>query len=351
MRLHSIKSTALAFGLAIGGVFTSSATVSAQDITLKLHQFLPSRANVPTDILSVWADKIEAGSNGRIKIDLYPSMQLGGKAPELFDQVVDGVTDIAWVIPGYTPGRFPQTEVFELPFMMTNAEATSRALWDMFERRMANEDFEDVHVIGIWVHGPGVIHSSTPVRTVGDIAGMKVRGASRAVNLLLKELGAVPVGMPVPAVPEALSKGVINATTIPWEVAGTLKVPELVSNHTEFSGKALYTITLALVMNKAVYEGLPNDLRAVIDENSGMEFSAFAGKAQAGRGPENRDAALNAGNNVITLSSEESALWVEASNGVYETWINSMDASGYDGKALILEASELIDKYTDQQAQ
>ena len=110
---------------------------------------------------------------------------------------------------------------------------------------------------------------------------MKIRGGSRMINKLLTKLGRNTVGMPVPAVPEGLSKGVISATTIPWEVTTALKVPELVKNHTEFSNKALYTLTFVLAMNQAKYDSLPDDLKKVIDENSGEELSVFAGTTQA----------------------------------------------------------------------
>lgn len=345
----SIRSLAFSAILGVASVLTSANASIAQEVTLKLHQFLPAKAHVPTNVLDVWADKVEKESGGRIKIGRYPSMQLGGKPPELMDQVEDGVVDIIWTVIGYTPGRFPRTEVFELPFMLTNAEAVSRAFWELFEKDMKDKEFKDVHVLGAWVHGPGVIHSATPVNKLADMKGLKVRGASRAVNMLLKELGSTPVGMPVPAVAEALSKGVINATTIPWEVVKSLKVPELVHNHTEFTGKALYTATFALVMNKDKYESLPDDLKKVIDDNSGMEFSAFAGKTQAAFGPPSREAARKLGNNIVTLNAEDSAVWREAAQPVYDKWAADMDSKGYDGKALIAEAQALIKKYTDAQ--
>jgi TRAP-type C4-dicarboxylate transport system substrate-binding protein len=247
----------------------------AQEVTLRMHQFLPAQANVPKYVLDVWAAKVEAESDGRIKIQRFPSMQLGGKPPELIDQVIDGVADIVWTVAGYTPGRFPRTEVFELPFMMTNAEATSKAYWDLTEKYMLDDDFKDFHVIGVWVHGPGLIHSKEPIKTVGDLNGVKLRAPTRVTNMMFSSLGATPVGMPVPAVPEALSKGVIDATVIPWEVAGILKVPELVSNHTEFGDASLYTTSFIFAMNKDRYESLPDDLKAVIDANSGLEFSAL----------------------------------------------------------------------------
>lgn len=316
---------------------------SAQEVTLKLHQFLPAQANVPTQILDVWADNVERDSDGRIKVDRYPAMQLGGTPPQLIDQAIDGVADVVWTVVGYTPGRYPKTEVFELPFMVEDAGAASSAFWQMYQSDM-QEEFANVHILGTWVHGQGLIHSENPVRTPSDLQGVKVRGASRMVNMLLEQLGATPVGLPIPAVPEALSKGVIDATTMPWEVTESLKVPELVRNHTEFEGPMLYTVTFVLAMNKARYESLPDDLKAVIDANSGLEFSVFAGTTQAAADGPSRQLAVDAGNEIITLTPEEAEVWREAAQPVYDAWIAEMEAKGIDGQALIDQAKKLMDE-------
>jgi len=330
---------ALATGFSVTGAM-------AQEVTLKLHQFLPAQANVPKLVLDVWADNVEKDSGGRIKIDRYPSMQLGGKPPELMDQAIDGVADIIWTVVGYTPGRYPGTEVFELPFMMTNARAVSRAYWEMFEEHWKDTDFANVKILGTWVHGPGILHTNAPVTTPDDLQGMKIRGGSRSINSLLTKLGATPVGMPVPAVPEALSKGVIDGTTIPWEVTAALKVPELVSNHTEFSGAALYTLTFVLAMNKDKYDSLPDDLKKVIDDNSGLEFSVFAGGTQADADGPARQAAADRGNNIITLDEAQTQEWREKSQPIYDEWVADMTSKGIDGQALIDEARMLIAKYS-----
>jgi TRAP-type C4-dicarboxylate transport system substrate-binding protein len=339
----------LAGGAAIAALTLGLAPTAAlaQEVTLKLHQFLPAQANVPKLVLDVWADNVEAASEGRIKVERYPSMQLGGSPPELIDQVQDGVADVVWTVVGYTPGRFPQTEVFELPFMMTDARAASRAYWEMFETHMKDTEFKDVHILGTWVHGPGLLHTKDPVVEPSDLQGMKIRGGSRSINALLTELGATPVGMPVPAVSEGLSKGVIDGTTIPWEVTTALKVPELVSNHTEFTGNALYVLTFVLAMNKEKYESLPDDLKKVIDDNSGVEFSVFAGGTQADADGPAREIALDLGNNIITLDAEQTAVWRAASQPIYDQWVAEMGEKGIDGQALIDEARMLIDKYTE----
>jgi TRAP-type C4-dicarboxylate transport system substrate-binding protein len=256
------------------------------------------------------------------------------------------VADVVWTAVGYTPGRFPSTEVFELPFMVADARAASSAFWQMYQTHMKDAEFKDVHMLGTWVHGPGLFHTADPVTTPADLPGMKIRGASRMVNKLLETLGAEPVGMPVPAIPEALSKGVIDGATIPWEVTGSLKVPELVQNHTEFEGNALYNITFILAMNKGVYDGLPDDLKAVIDKNSGLGFSIFAGGTQADADAPAREVAVDLGNNIITISAAEAAAnWVPIVDPIYAEWAAEMSAKGIDGQALIDEAHALMAAY------
>ncbi|MDU8943123.1 TRAP transporter substrate-binding protein [Rhodophyticola sp. MJ-SS7] len=317
----------------------------AQEVTLKLHQFLPAQANVPKLVLDVWADNVEEASGGRIKVDRFPSMQLGGRPPELMDQAVDGVADIVWTVVGYTPGRFPRTEVFELPFMMTDARAASRAYWQMFEKHMKDTEFAGIKILGTWVHGPGMFHTNKEVVVPDDLQGMKIRGGSRTVNTLLEKVGATPVGMPVPAVPEGLSKGVIDGTTIPWEVTTALKVPELVENHTEFEGVALYTLTFVLAMNQEKYDSLPDDLKAVIDSQSGEEFSVFAGGTQADADGPARQIAEDLGNNIVTVSGADLDAWKAAVQPIYDEWVADMNSKGIDGQALIDEARALIDEY------
>jgi len=334
------------FGLmgAAAALALTAGTATAQDVTLRLHQFLPAQANVPRLVLDVWADNVERDSGGRIEIERYASMALGGTPPELMDQMLDGIADIIWTVNGYTPGRYPRTEVFELPFMVGNARAASAALWQMYEEHM-QEDFAGVHMLGAWVHGPGMFHTSQPVSSPSDLQGMKIRGGSRMVNDLLTLVGAEPVGLPVSGIPEALSRGVIDGTTIPWEVTGALRVQELVTNHTEIEGPGLYTLTFSFAMNQDVYDGLPADLQAVIDANSGLDFSVFAGGTQADADGPARAVAVERGNNIITVSEEDASDWAEVVQPLYAAWVADMESQGIDGQALIDEARALMAEY------
>lgn len=317
----------------------------AQDVTLRMQHFLPAQSTVPAQILDVWADNVERDSDGRIKVERFPSMQLGGTPPDLIDQAIYGVADIVWTVVGYTPGRFPTTEVFELPFFVTDSRAASSAYWQMFERHMKDGEFADVHVLATWVHGPGLLHTRRPVSLPDDLKGMKIRGGSRLVNDLLERAGATPVGMPLPTVPEALSKGVIDGTTVPWEVTPAVKIPELVTNHTEFEGAWLYTLTFVMAMNKDRYEGLPDDLRAVIDRNSGLEFSIFAGGVQQAADAPARQIALDRGNTIVNVKGDSIDLWRDQVAPIRKSWIADMAQRGLDGQALIDEAQRLMSDF------
>lgn len=327
---------------AIALVLASAGLAAAQDVTLRLHQFLPATSTVPRDGIAPWAKAIEDQSGGRIKIELYPSMQLGGTPPQLFDQARDGVVDLIWTVLGYTPGRFPKSEVFETPFMVTTAEATSRA-FERYVEQYAMDEFADVKLIAVHTHGPGLFHMKDPVTTLADLKGKKVRGGSRIINEMLQSLGAQPIGMPVPQVPESLSRGVIDGATLPWEVTTTLKTSELVHNHTEFSGThGLYTQTFALVMNKAAYEALPDDLKAVIDANSGVEVAAAFGRAMDAGDVVGRKAAEDLGNKIVTLDPDETARWKQAAQPTIDKWIGATP----DGQTLYDAAKALVDEET-----
>ncbi len=152
--------------------------------------------------------------------------------------------------------------------------------------------------------------------------------------------------MPLPAIPESLSKGVVSGTVIPWEVTPAIKLSELVKNHTEFSGdEALYTATIVLVMNRDRYESLPDDIRAAIDAESGQALAEFAAQVMYDYDKPGRDIAENAGNSIVQLPPEEVARFKAAAQPVIDRWVAEMEAKGIDGRALIEQAKQLIEKH------
>jgi TRAP-type transport system periplasmic protein len=324
-------------------VLAAPAIIRAQETTtLRVHQMLPAQATIPAKAIEPWTKRVEEASGGRLKFELYPAMQLGGGPPDLFDQAKDGVVDLIWTVLGYTPGRFPKSEVFELPFMVTTGEPTSVAFQKYVEAN-AMDEFEGVKLLCVHTHGPGLFHTKDPVTKLEDLKGMKIRGGSRIINDMLTRLGAEPIGMPVPQVPEALSTGVISGTTIPWEVTPSLKIAELVKNHTGFSGThGLYTQTFGFTMNLDKYNSLPDDLKAIIDENSGVETARVFGAVMDAGDSVGLKIALEAGNNIIQLDEAETTRWQEAAQPTIDQWYTDMEAAGIDGKALHEQATALV---------
>jgi TRAP-type transport system periplasmic protein len=343
------RRTLLQSGLA-AAVGTTALSAMAQQpvVTLKFHTFMSPQSNVWINMHKAWMDKVEKESGGRIKFEGYPAMQLGGTPVQLYDQARDGVVDIIWTLPGNTAGRFPRVDVFDLPFMMSNAEATSKAYWE-YVQTMAPDEFKDVQVLALHVHGPGVIHTvDKPVKSVADVKGLKLRAPTRQVTKLMAALGATPVGMPLPGIPDALSKGTIQGCVIPWEVVPSVKVHELTKFHAEFdpAGGALYTLTFVMAMNKAKYNSLPADLKKVIDDNSGMATSAWLGKTQQAGDAAGRKSATDRNNSVFTVGVEEAQQFRRASRLVEVEWVEDMKKRGFDGQKLLDTARSLIEKHT-----
>ncbi|HRD85079.1 MAG TPA: TRAP transporter substrate-binding protein [Rubrivivax sp.] len=323
------------------------AGLAQQTVTLKFHTFMAPQSNVWLSMHKPWMEKVEKDSGGRIKFEAYPAMQLGGTPVQLYDQARDGVVDVVWTLPGNTAGRFPRIEVFELPFMMNSAEATSKAYWEYFQTQCPDE-FKETQVLALHVHGPGMFHcASKQIKSVGDLRGLKVRGPTRQVTKMLGSVGAIPVGMPLPQIPDALSKGTIEACVIPWEVVPSVKVHELTKFHSEFdnSGGALYTTTFVLAMNKARYESLAPDLKKVIDANSGLATSAWLGKTQQGNDARGRQSAVERGNSIYQFTAAQREEFVKLSSKIDDEWVADMDKRGFKGKALFDSAKALIAKH------
>ncbi|SOH95316.1 TRAP-type C4-dicarboxylate transport system, substrate-binding protein [Monaibacterium marinum] len=316
----------------------------AQDVTLRFQHFVSNETAIPKYFIIPWGELIEEESNGRIDFELYPSMQLGGAAPALYQQIADGVVDGGWFSPGYTPGRFPGVDALQLPFITSmNAEESSRAAFRYYQEFL-EEEFSGVKVLALHVHGRGVVHTrGVTVETLEDMAGLKLRGPSQQASALLEAMGATPIGMPVPAFPEALSKGVVDGGVIPWEIVPALRVHELADSHTEMGGdRSMYNTVFVLAMNLDSYNNLPDDLRAVIDANSGLVASAWAGRAADTGDIPGREETVATGNTMIQLDDAETARWAALADPVIAEWIASMEARNLPGAQMVARVRELI---------
>lgn len=344
MRRKRFGVLALIAGIAAGG----AGQAGAEQIVLKLHHMLPPTSNPQVHLIQPWCEKINKESNGRLKCQIFPAMQLGGTPPQLFDQVRDGVVDITWTVPTYSAGRFSKSEVFELPFMARTAKGGSQALWEYVQKN-ALDEFRGVKLILLHVHDGSVFHFTTKQpRTLEDLKGLKIRAATRINARMLAALGATPVQMPLPQVSEALSKGVIDGAMVPWEGVPAIKLQEIAKYHLETPpGAPRFSNTIfAMAMNPAKYDSLPPDLKKVIDVNSGLAMSAWAGEKGWDAVVEaHRKLARDRGNPFFTLSEAELKRWMKATENVDDGWIKEATAKGADGKRLLEEARALIKQY------
>lgn len=323
--------------------FAMTGTAHAQDYTFSIHHFLSPKAPAQTVLIEPWAKAVEENSDGRIKFEIFPAMSLGGKPPELYSQVRDGVVDIVWTLPGYTPGTFPRTEVFELPSVhQGDARATNLAIQDTMD--ILAPDFEDIHPILVHVHTGNAVHlSSGTIESLADFAGLKIRSPSRTGAWMLEAMGAEPVGMPVPALPQALSKKTVDAGLVPFEVAIPLGLADLTSASVDLhEGARFGTATFLFAMNKDSYEALPDDLKNVIDEQSGRALADAMGTAWNKIEPVGIQRALDAGNSVISLSAEATGEFEAPFAATVQRWVDEANGSGIDADALLGSARAAI---------
>ncbi len=319
----------------------------AQEFTLKLHHFLGPKAPAHTNMLEPWANRVMDASDGRIKIDIFPAMSLGGRPPQLINQARDGVVDIMWTVNGYTPELFPRTEVFELPGVYVNDPvATNLAMREMFDEYLA-EEYAGVKVIALHVHaGQGIHMRDTPVRSPADLAGKKMRIPTRTGAWVIESLGATPVGMPVPDLPQALSTGAVDGALIPWEIIPPLKIQELTKYQIEGPEKErLGTTSFQISMNQGTWDSLPADLQDVIDRNSGEDYVREVGQIWRDSEEGGINVAVNAGNELITLTEEEMQAFRTAMEPVVQRWIDEVTAKGIDGQKLVDTARATIAKH------
>lgn len=341
-KLKSLKTMLVASALSVA----AATGAWAQEYTFKLHHLLAAQAPAQTKMLEPWAKQVEENSGGRVKIELYPAMSLGGRPPELVQQVRDGVVDLIWTVNGYTPGLFPRTEVFELPNVFINdPKATNLAMYDMMDT--LKDDYKGMEVMFLHVHAGQALHMANKlVRSPADLVGTKLRVPTRTGAWVIEALGASPAAMPVPELPQALSKGVVDGAMIPWEIIPPLKIQEQTQYQIEGADMTRFgTTTFQVSMNQARWDGLPDDIKAAFKDASGPEWWAQVGDIWRASDDFGIKVATDAGNEHVTLTPEETATFADAMAPVVDRWVADVTAQGIDGAALVAAAREGIAKH------
>lgn len=330
------------FSLILSSILAVSA--SADTITLRLHTFNSPQSLAVRSFLEPWSETIAEASQGQVQVQIFPAMQLGGRPADLYGQVRDGVVDLVWTVPGYSPGRFPLSEVFELPFVCGNAEATSQAFMALYSKWLRDE-YDDTRPLVFHSTAPGHLHTAgSPIREVEDLAGLKIRVASTTHAAALEALGAVPIGMPIPNVYEAVSRGVVDGIWVPWTIMRPFRLHEVTPAHTEtYLGCALFVLT----MNKARYLELPETTQKILDEASGMPLAKKLGRLWQDDEMVGRDLAVERDHTIVSLSEEERARWQSMTQPVTNAWLTKVNALGYDGEAILADAKQLVAKYSN----
>ena len=293
-------------------------------------------------VFEPWAKKVEEMTGGRLKITMFPGGALG-KTSDHYYLAEKGIADISYALQDYTPGRFPLTAVFELPFMIPSAEKTSVAMWKTFEKFPEfQREYSEVKVLALFCHPQGHFNTvKKPIKGLKDFQGMKFRTASPHVTKALKAFGAVPVTMAVSESYTALERGVVDGTVLPWEGLYVFNQAELLKYSTETD---FYTMTMMVVMNKRKYDSLPDDIKKVIDQTTGIVMSSEAGRVYDTTRPVHKEKCLEKGMEVIQLPPGDIKKLEELTMPLRREWIDEMDQKGLPGNAVLNAAIEFINE-------
>ena len=322
--------------------YMRKAWAQSPQVDLKLHHFLGPQAPAHAKMLQPWADRIQEQSEGRIRIELYPAMSLGGAPPQLFRQVAEGVVDIVWTVNGYTPGLFPRAEIFELPTIFTNdLAATNLAMRDIFSDPLA-ADFADVHVLFLHVHaGQAIQMAQKLVRSPADTQGLKLRVPGPTGNAVVEAMGATPVTMPVPDLPQALGTSAVDGALIPWEIIPPLQLFESTQYQIEGPDRNRFgTTTFQVSMNKARWDGIDPELQQIFNDNSGEDWLREVAEIWRAADDVGIQMAVDNGNEHVVLTEDEMAAFNQVLAPVVDDWAAAQ--SGFDADALVAAARQAI---------
>jgi len=323
-------------------VLEKDSYAQTKPIELKLSHWMSPMHNLHVAVFTPFAKEVEERTKGRVKITIYPGEALG-KAKDHYDNAMSGITDIALFIQGYTPGRFPLTQVIELPIDVPSAKVGSRVIWELYGKYLKQE-YPGVKLLTLWTHDPGHVHmTKKSVKRLEDINGLRLRSPGPVQTTLLRTLGASPLTMPIPELYDALNRGMADGTVIPFSAVKDFKLYEVLKHHTISN---LYVMTMGLAMNLKAWNSLSPDLQMIMEDLTGVRLSEMAGNSFDQYDAIGKEEAKRVGAEIYTLPPEEKRRWEDRVRSLNEKWVADMEAKGLPGKKIFEETRQLLKKYS-----
>jgi TRAP-type transport system periplasmic protein len=303
----------------------------AQDkvIVLKYTNFFPA-PHANSIIAEQWCKEVEKRTNGRVKVNYYPGATLT-PANQTYDSVVKGIADVGTSVQAYTRGKFPLTEVVDLPLAYRSGFVATKMV-NEFYKKFQPKEYDETQVMYLHAHGPGILHTKKPVNRMEDLKGMKIRSTGLSAKVV-QAAGGAPVGMPMTESYDALSKGVADGILCPDEALKGFKLGEVTAYTTETYGAA-YSSAFFVVMNKQKWSSLPKDIQAII-EKINEEWIDKQGHIWDDIDKEGKTWAIQKGMKYIPLSPEENARWAAAVRPILDEYVKNAKAKGLPGDAAL----------------
>jgi len=339
------RRSVLAAALGLASTLALFAPAAAQAQTeLRLHTFVGTGHIIYTQILEPLAADIERETGGAVKLTLYPSMQLGGGAPELIRQAQEGTVDMVFSLPGYTSAQFPRTQMMELPSLASDGMAATDLMWQLLDGGYFDPEYDGLKVLALWAaDDAGLYTRDKPIRSMDDVAGMILRSPSAAQAGQIEKMGGTPVAMPITELYPQLERGVIDGAMVPFTTILDFRMHE-VANYYTIPGPLFGRSQFAVVMNEASYNALAPEHQAVIDRLTGVELSRKATQAYLDRAEESvAFVRADASKEVIEFSPEEQDRIRATLAPIYQEWVAAMEAQGIDGRAMLAVAGVTVE--------
>ncbi len=330
-----LSTLALALGM------SGSATAADKPVRLRLSHNLPTTNALHYGVMVPWAKSIEDASEGSLKVQVFPAQQLG-PAKDHYNMARDGIVDLAFYLVGIEPGRFPIVSAAEMPFLVADNGKGSRAFYEWYQS-YAPQEMGDVKVCTMFYDGGGTIHSKQKIESPSDMAGMKIRSPNVQAANFYRLSGASPIQLSASDAADAVERGVVDAISFPWNLLSALGADRALKYHLDMN---FYSLGTAIVMNKASYERLSDQQKAVMDQHCNADWAERLPKAWFDWEQEGRQALMGKSDHVLyTVPAEKEGEWKAAADKVRAEWQATVEKTGADGEAIFADLQKRLESY------